>query len=566
MVGVSLSPRLFWPERQNDCDRKLLAECGGVAGLLRFLRGLGVAYIELRPVEPTEDPAAVLACAQAIWDGGLKLTVHGAMPKEIGPFAQTCPSLLPLLGRAKEYQSLVTITLHSYTTGDDGDVAPAVEKTRQLLKTWGSEADRYGFRLALELNRDKHNGDPSVTPRGVLTMLEDSDPDAVGICFDFGHYYSNVRTYALGEDALPDKRFLERVIHTHIHALGGNGGTHFPLDAAGKLPLDHYVGGLSRAGYGGIYNVELEFARIPEQSFRQAIRDSVVALKGALYRTGDALEQQRSAAAAAAKQQYPAALEKMAKELTQPQACDGFYTFCASGQIFRVGGVNFAVDPMIRTSAATEQALEQARAVLAQVGAIFITHAHDDHFDPEFAKKMADLDCTWVVDHTFPQELLTQAGLRQEKLCFVKPGDKLELPGITAQVFPGCHFQSDGTGIEAVMYLLTVGGRTVFLPADVRDYGADKLPMIEAPDCMIANVWLGRGQACRTEDGAYEEFCDYVAYFKPKKVFLGHLMEYAREVTDLWRWEHAGRVMDGLQLRLPESGAMPLRLFEYYRF
>ena len=181
MVGVSLSPRLFWPERQNDCDRKLLAECGGVAGLLRFLRGLGVAYIELRPVEPTEDPAAVLACAQAIWDGGLKLTVHGAMPKEIGPFAQTCPSLLPLLGRAKEYQSLVTITLHSYTTGDDGDVAPAVEKTRQLLKTWGSEADRYGFRLALELNRDKHNGDPSVTPRGVLTMLEDSDPDAVGI-------------------------------------------------------------------------------------------------------------------------------------------------------------------------------------------------------------------------------------------------------------------------------------------------------------------------------------------------------------------------------------------------
>jgi hypothetical protein len=43
-------------------------------------------------------------------------------------------------------------------------------------------------------------------------------------------------------------------------------------------------------------------------------------------------------------------------------------------------------------------------------------------------------------------------------------------------------------------------------------------------------------------------------------------MEYAREVTDLWRWEHAGRVMDGLQLRLPESGTMPLRLFEYYRF
>lgn len=566
MVGVSLSPRLFWPDRQNDSDRKLLAECGGAEGLLRFLRGLGVAYIELRPVDPTEDPEAVLRCAQVIWDGGLKLTVHGAMPGEVGAFGKTCPSLLPLLERAREYQSQVTIILHSYTTGEDADVTPAVEKTQQLLRLWGGEAEKYGFRLALELNRDKHNGDPSVTPEGVLTMLEGSDPEAVGICFDFGHYYSNVRTYGLGEGALPDRRFLERVIHTHIHALGETGGTHFPLDAAGKLPLDLYVGGLSQAGYSNIYNVELEFARIPERSFRQAIRDSVVSLKGALYRTGAALEQQRSAAAAAAKQQYPAALEKMAKELAQPQAGDGFYSFGASGQIFRVGGVNFAVDPIIRSSAATKQALEQARAVLSRVSAVFVTHSHDDHFDPEFAKKMADLDCIWVVDHTFPQELLTKAGLRQEKLCFVKPGDKLELPGITAQVFPGCHFQPDGTGVEAVMYLLTVAGRTIFLPADVRDYGADKLPAIEAPDCMIANVWLGRGMACRTEDGAYEEFCDYVAYFRPKKVFLGHLMEYARECTDLWRWEHAGRVMDGLQLRLPESGAIPLRLFEHYRF
>ena len=566
MVGVSLSPRLFWPERQNDCDRKLLAECGGVEGLLRFLRGIGVAYIELRPVDPNEDPAAVLRCAQVIWDGGLKLTVHGAVPREVGPFADTCPALLPLLERARAYQSMVTITLHSYTTGDDSDVVSAIEKTRQLLRLWGDEADRYGYRLALELNRDKHNGDPSVTPRGVLSMLEGTDPAAVGICFDFGHYYSNVRTYGLGEEALPDKQFLERVIHTHIHALGQNGGTHFPLDAAGRLPLDRYVGGLSRAGYGDIYHIELEFARIPEQSFRQAIRDSVVSLKGAVFRTGAGFAQQRGVAAATAKVQYPAALEKMAKALAQPQAEDGFYAFCASGQIFRVGGVKFAVDPVIRAPAATEQAAEQARAVLAQMDAVFITHSHDDHFDPEFVKKMADLNCVWVVDHTFPKELLEMAGLRPEKLRIVKPGDKLELHGITAQVFPGCHFQSDGTGVEAVMYLITAAGRTVFLPADVRDYGADRLPVIEAPDCMIANVWLGRGMACRTEDGAYEEFCDFIAYFKPKKVFLGHLMEYAREVTDLWRWEHAGRIMDGLQLRLPEVSAMPLRLFEYYRF
>ena len=565
MVGVSLSPRLFWPDRQNDWDRKLLEECGGIDGLLRFLRGLGVAHVELRAIEPTEDPEAALACAQAIWDRGLKLTVHGAMPKAVGPFEKTCPSLLPLLERAREYQSPVTITLHSYTTGDDADVAPAVEKTRQLLRLWSGEAEQYGFRLALELNRDKHNGDPSVTPRGVLQMLEGTDPDAVGVCFDFGHYYSNVRAYGLGEDAVPDQRFLERVIHTHIHALG-SGGTHFPLDASGELPLDRYVGGLSRTGYQNIHNVELEFARIPDRSFRQALRDSVVSLKGAIYRTGGGIEQQRTAAAAAAKQQYPAELERIARELARPQVGDGFYAFCASGQLFRVGGVNFAVDPVIRAPAVRDQVIEQTRAIFSQVSAVFITHSHDDHFDPDFARRLADLDCVWVVEDTFPKELLAQAGLRQEKLRFVKPGQTMELAGIRAEVFPGCHFQSDGTGVEAVMYLLTVGGRKIFLPADVRDYGADQLPVIDSPDCMIANVWLGRGQACGTEDGAFEEFCDYIAYFQPKKVFLGHLMEYARECTDLWRWEHAGRVMDGLQQRLPKVSAMPLRPFEYYRF
>lgn len=565
MVGVSLSPRLFWPERQTDCDRKLLAECGGTDGLLRFLRGLGVTQVELRPVEPEEDPQAVLGCAQTIWNAGLKLSVHGAMPREVGPFAETCPSLPPLLERAKAYQPQVTVTLHSYVTGQDGDVTPAVDKTRQLLKLWGSEAGSYGFRLALELNRDKHNGDPSVTPLGVLAMLEGTDPNAVGVCFDFGHYYSNVRTCGLDGNSIPEEIFLKRTIHTHIHALGRTGGTHFPLDEAGELPLDRYVTGLSRAGYQNIYNVELEFARIPEQSFRQAIRDSVVALKGALYRTGGALEQQRAMAAAAALKQYPAALEAMARELAQPQWEDGFYAFCSSGQIFRVNGVNFAVDPMIRTPAATEQTLQKAREVFKQVSVIFVTHSHDDHFDPEFARRLADLDCLWVVDSTFPRELLEQAGLRQEKLRMVEPGQTMELAGIKVQVFPGCHFQPDGTGVDAVMYLLTVGGKTVFLPADVRDYGADKLPVIDPPDCMIANVWLGRGQACRTEDGAYEEFCDYVAYFNPRKVYLGHLVEHAREITDLWRWEHAGRVMDGLQLRLPETGVLPLRLFAYYR-
>lgn len=563
MVGISLSPRLFWMEKQTDCDRKLLEECGGVDGLMRLLKGLGVTAVELRSVEPTENPAAVLCCARAIWEAGLKLSVHGAVPKEVGPFAETCPSLLPLLEQAKAYQSSVTVTLHSYITGDDADVAPAIKKTRALLKLWSRDARRYGFRLALELNRDKQNGDPSVTPCGVLEMLEGTDPELVGVCFDFGHYYSNVRTYGLGEDALPDRRFLERVIHTHIHALGAK-GTHFPLDASAELPLEHYVRGLARAGYDGIYNVELEFIRIPDRSFRQAIRDSSVTLKGVLHRTGAAFDSQRKAVEDAMDAMYPSALAAMARQMAAPQGTDQIYSFCSSGQIICVGESKFAVDPVIRNSGARDAAMEAARAVLAQVSAIFITHQHDDHFDPEFVRQLTDLDCVWVVDDSVPTELLARAAIRPDRLRTVHPGDVLQLPGITAQVFKGCHFQPDGTGVPAVMYLITAGGKRIFLPADIRDYGADRLPVIESPDCMIANVWLGRGQACCTEDGAYEEFCDYVAYFRPRKVLLGHLMEYTRESTDLWRWEHAGRIMDGLQQRMSAVPVFPLQMFQRY--
>lgn len=564
MLGVSLSPRIFWPGRQNDCDRKLLAEYGGLMPLLRWLKGLGVTHVELRSIQPEDDPTTVLFCAHKIWEAGLCLSIHGAMPQEIGIFAQTCPSLIPLLQQAGQYQQEVVITLHSYITGNDADKGLAAERTNQLLRQWEQDARHYGFRLALELNRDKKNGDPSVTCSGVLSMLAGTDPQVVGICFDFGHYYSNVRNNGEDEQSVPVAAFLERVIHTHIHGLG-SGGTHFPLDAFSALPLDKYVEGLVRTKYNGIYNLELEFARYPDRSFRQVLRDSLVSLKVGVYHAEPKAEALRMAVGGAMDARYPAALASMAREIAAPQSGDGVYSFCASGQIFCVGGCKFAVDPVIRTPWARDAAAEAARAVLSQVSAVFITHQHIDHFDPAFVRQLTDLDCVWVVGHSFPEELLAESGIRPNRLCIVRPGERLELHGITAQVFEGRHFQSDGTGVSAVMYLLTVGGKRIFLPADVRDYGADRLPDIDPPDCMVANVWLGRGQACCTEDGAFEEFCDYVAYFNPKKVFLGHLLEYTRESTDMWRWEHAGRIMDGLALRLPAVPAVPLQLFQYYK-
>jgi L-ascorbate metabolism protein UlaG (beta-lactamase superfamily) len=171
-----------------------------------------------------------------------------------------------------------------------------------------------------------------------------------------------------------------------------------------------------------------------------------------------------------------------------------------------------------------------------------------------------------VVGDSLSKELLAASGLRPETLRLVRPGDVFAVNGIGVEVFEGRHYDPDGrgTGVPAVSYLLTVGGKRIFLPADLRDYGVDRLPEIAPPDVMFANIWLGRGLALDTDDGAYEEFCDYVAYYQPKRVFLGHLWEAMRTPEDMWRWEHAGRIMDGLARRMPAVTATPIQLFGCY--
>lgn len=557
MVGVSLAPQMLLG--QPGC--RLTEECGGTAGLLRLLRGLGCTHVELRCTTASEDAAQLLTCAQAVWDAGLAVTLHWAPPPQVEAFALASAPLLPLLEQAKQRQPYVTVTLHAYTGGDDAEKSAAPQRTNCLLRLWEADARRYGFRLALELSRDKKNGDPAVSCEGVLAMLEGTDPETTGICWDFGHFYSNTRDAAV----LPPDAFLERVLHTHIHALE-NGTTHFPITAAAELPLDAYVQALTGAEYAGVYNLELEFARYPERAPRFALRESVVALKGALYRalrgTDHGKQSVRDALAAA----YPAAVRAMAQALADLNKGDRFYEFCPSGQIFRVGQICFAVDPAIREKTARDASMKEVHALLSQVPVVFFTHEHDDHFHTAMLRCMADLDCTWIIGDSLSKELLSASGLPPEKVRLVRPGDSFTVCGIGVEVFEGRHYDPDGsgTGVPAVMYLLTVGGKRIFLPADLRDYGADHLPVIDAPDVMIANIWLGRGTAGCTADGAYEEFCDFVAYYRPKKVYLGHLWEALRTPPDMWRWEHAGRIMDGLTYRMPTVTVTPLQLFGCY--
>ena len=562
MFGISLSPGVLSETANDAAEQKLLADFGGADGLLQALRGLGITHIELRNVNPLDDPEATLDCARRIWKAGMRVTVHGALPEQAGAFEDTYPALLPLLQEAKPHQEAVCITLHAYSSGTDA--AANAKKTKDVLSLWCKDASCLGFRLALEVNREKDGKcDPTANCRGVTDILEGIDPEFAGSCFDFGHFYYNMTRKTGTPDSLPESEFLSRCFHTHIHALSAGGSTHFPFGEDTVLPLEQYVEALVSAGYKGVFNLELEYGRFAEANFRDAIRDSVLALKAAWHKAAPVIDITRKRLAIATENTAPEKLRRMCQQIFDPSVKydDSLWAISASGYIFRTGGTLFAVDPADRTGAMKRSAEAEIRALFRDIPYIFITHYHDDHFDPNLARLLRDLPCKWIIPQPVLPEAMEKAGLREENILFVRPGDTLTLPGITAEVFQGHHFSRTGTGIDEVIYRFTAGGKTIFLPGDVRDYGTEHFPDVDSPDLLIAHVWLGREQALCTSREAVEEFCDFVSFFRAKRIFLGHLWEFSRLANDLWRWEHAGRVMDGLALRLPETEVTPIRMF-----
>lgn len=285
MLGLSLNPRVFSDDKATDCEQLLLSSFGGITGLLKHVRELGVTHIELRTVKADADAAFVLHMANTIWDSGLKLTVHGALPKdESRGFSACYTSVLPLLERLPHYQDGLTITLHSYSD-KEGDVSAFAADTTHVLNEWCKSASALPIRFALEINRKKGRMDPSVTCDGVLSMLAGVQQSNSGVCWDFGHYYYNMSAMDNTPDLLPPKAFLKRAIHTHIHAVGPL-GTHTPFVPGAFVPLAKYVGALMQNGYQGVYNFEPTFERFPEGAVAEALDDSIRLLANTLEKGG----------------------------------------------------------------------------------------------------------------------------------------------------------------------------------------------------------------------------------------------------------------------------------------
>lgn len=228
---------------------------------------------------------------------------------------------------------------------------------------------------------------------------------------------------------------------------------------------------------------------------------------------------------------------------------DSFYLMGPANYIFRTGGVNWAVDPAFTVPRSRESvACIQPDTVMKSLDFILLTHRHADHFDPELMKRYPDL--LWIVPDHMEEEI---RGHGNFNLLVAHSGDVIRRGEITIHAFSSLHYDAGTTvGVKETGYFVEANGHRIMLPGDVREYNADEYPKFERITHFFGHVWLGRGNALNWPCGEYpRQMAQFCMAFEPERIFLAHLLEATRPLTDMWTYAHAGLVMDEIIARKP---------------
>jgi sugar phosphate isomerase/epimerase len=110
------------------------------------------------------------------------------------------------------------------------------------------------------------------TERGeVLEIVQEIDTPRLGICWDMGH------DVLANRHTVPDKVWLQRVSHVHVHDIDEHRVDHRPLNY-GQVPYHIWVPELVSIGFGGLIVLELKGDNWPEHlgnRYGQVLAESV---------------------------------------------------------------------------------------------------------------------------------------------------------------------------------------------------------------------------------------------------------------------------------------------------
>lgn len=200
----------------------------------------------------------VVSSVRTIKKAGLEVVLHPHLPFDINgkQLNDAYPWIESVMDEVSSSgQTSLLLNIHSLSS-EKLEIPILIEKTVENLKkilemTIGK---RPAISIAVEINREKGIIDPSTRYENLVEICRRVDHPAIGIGWDLGHTYSNVLRGLILKN--PPKDFVERIFHTHIHDLGRDSQTHWPL-TVGTLPLDFYLEQLKSVDYRGYYTLEI---------------------------------------------------------------------------------------------------------------------------------------------------------------------------------------------------------------------------------------------------------------------------------------------------------------------
>ena len=239
---------------------QILTDIFGPARLFLPSQKQVLAGIEVSHFNEKAPADQVVSACRTVLESGFSVILHCHLPEQIaeGDIGNVY-SWFPAVQQdvAKSGQAEILLNLHALSS-DDATVSimNLLDRTVDNLKLLTDKLEHTSVptRIALEINREKGVQDPGTTYEHLLEICHQVDSPLLGLGWDIGHTYSNVLNGHIELNA--PKEFVQRVIHTHIHDLGQDNETHWPL-TVGTIPLVFYTGALDSVGYQGFYTLEI---------------------------------------------------------------------------------------------------------------------------------------------------------------------------------------------------------------------------------------------------------------------------------------------------------------------
>lgn len=256
-IGYSL-PLGFLSQRVTNLEDEIyMNHFKGPDNCLERLKEQMVSSIEVRYITRDTAISVAMDAIERIIKNNLDLNIHSYLPEREKADAdfKTIAEIINILSGQNKSTIITIHTFRSLGKTINSNISKTVDSINYLLNTFGYLKN---FKIAIEIIRAKVSTDPSFSYKDLVVILNKINDHRVGFCWDIGHSYWNVLNNDLSNEA--PQEFIKATLNTHIHDLSKTGQTHWPLTEL-NLPLHKYINELKKAGYKGVYNLELELNR-----------------------------------------------------------------------------------------------------------------------------------------------------------------------------------------------------------------------------------------------------------------------------------------------------------------